>query len=133
MFNRSENYQAIHKAQSKTIVKVKTKKKYNNGAGSNLKIPSFDVFTEESYPSVIKHSLFKEYYGKVTSIETFNTLRGWVVEIRGYHDSLFGRKEFSVFEEDCFAGGDPYTAYFKTEEKALERKNKIMKLKTFVL
>lgn len=124
MIDRSENYLSFYETQGKALTNAKPK---NEVFISGLDLPSF------SYPKVVKQGFFKEYYGEVTSVEVFNTLRGWVVEVRGYHDSLFGREEFSMFEEDCFAGGDPYTAYFKTEEDAWERKQKVMQRKLMVL
>lgn len=124
MFDRSENYLSLYEAQGKALTDFKPE---GEVFISELDLPS------SSYPKVVKQGVLKEYYGEVTSVEVFNTLHGWVVEVRGYHDSLFGRKEFAMFEEDCFAGGDPYTAYFETEKEAWERKQKVMRRKLMVL
>ena len=96
--------------------------KFGSSKIAELDIPNFDM----KLPNVIHYGLLKEYYGKVTSVEVYNTLRGFVVVVEGYYNGMFGDKPFSRPEEDCFAGGDPYIAYFKTEEKAYERKQKVM-------
>ncbi len=96
--------------------------KFGSGKIAEINIPNFSM----KLPDVVHYGLFKEYYGKVTSVEVYNTLRGFVVVVNGYYKGVFGDKPFSRPEEDCFAGGDPYIAYFKTEEDAYERKQKVM-------
>lgn len=95
--------------------------KRNKEVSFNLDIPKFGF----DYPPVVHQGLFGEHYGKITNIEVVNTLRGFVVVYEGYYDGLFGKKFFSKTAEDCFAGGDPYIAYFKTEPEAFERVQKL--------
>lgn len=103
--------------------------KFGSGKIPEIDIPSFSG----KLPDVVHYGLFKEYYGKVTSVEVYNTLRGFVVVVEGYYRGMFGDKTFSRPEEDCFVGGDSYIAYFKTEEEAYERKQEAMNKEYIVI